>query len=103
MCLNFSFSELGLLAQNAVNAAQDLKGIFSGADRARIAQATLHTVVATLAPERVKSWALPLVDGPAIAALIEAAFRFLEERGLLHKPSAAPVVDASDVDAGGVQ
>lgn len=99
---NFGFSGLGKLAQDAVNAAQDLKGIFSGTDRAKIAQAVLHTTVATLAPDRVKKWALPLVDGPAVAALIESAFRYLEGAGLLKMP-ALPEVAAPEVEAGGVQ
>lgn len=98
----FSFTEIGQFAQSAVEAAQGLKGIFSGQERAKIAQTILHTVIAEYAPLVVKEWALPLVDGPGCAALIEAAFQRIYGSGQ-QEVSAVPVVDAPDVTKGGVQ
>lgn len=95
---NFDMAEVGQFAREAVTAAQDLKGVFSGTDRAGIAQAILHTAIAEFAPAAVKLVILPIVDGPGCAAIIEAGFRVV-----FGPQGAAPVVDASDLAAGGVQ
>ncbi len=96
----FDMAEVGQFARQAVTAAQDLKGVFGGSDRAGIAQAILHTAISTYAPANVKVWILPLVDGPGCCAIIEAAFRVVF--GPIAQAS-APVVDASDVAEGGIQ
>lgn len=98
----FDITELYEFAQLVVAAAQQLKGVFSGQERAKIAQALLHTAVKECAPLTFQEWALPLVDGPGCAALIESAFQRVFGSGQ-QDVSAAPVVDASDVDKGGVQ
>lgn len=96
----FSFAEIGALAETAVRAAQDLKGIFTGTARAKIAQAVLVVSVKAALPDEAESWVLPLLEGPAVEAIIEAAFRRVfgdQAKG------APPVVDAPEVEPGGIQ
>lgn len=101
-CLSgpFSYGELGALAEASVQAAQELKGIFAGLDRAKIAQGLLIIAAREVLPDTYEGWALPLLRGEAVASLIEAAFRrlFGEER-----KGAPPVVDAPEVAEGSVQ
>jgi hypothetical protein len=94
----FDFGALGQLAAIAVKAAQELKGLFSGTSRARIAQAVFVTAVRAALPDNLEHWIVPLLSSDTVAALIEAAFR--QEFGA---PAAVPVVDASDVEPGSVQ
>lgn len=68
---------LWVAAEICVQAAQDLKGVFEGKNRAQIAQTLLVVFVKQLSPEHVETWLLPLVEGEGCAALIEAAFRRL--------------------------
>lgn len=65
------------LAQGAVEAAQDLRGVVAGAQRALLAQAALVVVAREVLPEEVESWLVPLLSGEGLAALIESAFRQL--------------------------
>ena len=97
----FSFGELGTLAEVVVQAAQGLRGAIGGLDRAKIAQAVLHTTVVELVPAPLQHWVLPLIDGPGAAALIEATFRRVFGPSVTSSP--APVVDAPEVTPGGVQ
>lgn len=102
----FSLGELEKLADVAVRSAQELKGIFSGIPRAVIAQTALVVAVKSALPSQVAPWLLPWLEGPGLAALIESAFQKAfgpETVPLPGAGGAAPVVDASDVDAGGVQ
>lgn len=71
----FDITEVYNFGQIAVQAAQELKGMFSGQERAKVAQALLHMAVKQYAPLIFQEWALPLVDGPGCAALIESAFQ----------------------------
>ena len=97
----FSFGELGMLAEVVVQAVQNLKGAISGLDRAKIAQAVLHTTVIELVPAPLQHWVLPLIDGPGAAALIEAAFQRVFGSPAASGP--APVVGAPEVAPGGIQ
>ncbi|WP_288481800.1 hypothetical protein [uncultured Deinococcus sp.] len=97
----FSLAELEQVADVAVKAAQDLKGIFYGVPRAVIAQTALVAAVKTVLPATAAPWVLPWLEGPTLAALIESSFQRLF--GPAADTSAAPVVDASDVAEGGVQ
>lgn len=94
----FSYGELGTLAETSVRAAQELKGILVGTDRAKVAQAVLIIAAREVLPDNYEGWALPLLRGEAIASLIEAAFR-----RLFGAEAAPPVVDAPEVPEGGVQ
>lgn len=99
----FSLAEVGVLAESAVMAAQDLKGVFAGTERARIAQTVLVYAVQEVLPDSVESWVLPLLEGEGITRLIEATFRKLFGTEAVPAEGAAPVVDANDVAEGGVQ
>ncbi|MDO4246786.1 MAG: hypothetical protein Q4C89_12245 [Deinococcus sp.] len=96
----FTPSELIMLAQQSVVAAQELKGVFAGKDRAKIAQTVLSYAVQEVCPDDLEAWVVPLIEGEGVAALIESAFlKLFPEKA----PSAAPVVDAPEVAPGGVQ
>ena len=72
---SFGWNELGQLAETAVKAAQELKGIFKGIPRATIAQVLLREAVVAALPGPVEHWVLPLVNSAAVKSLIEAAFQ----------------------------
>ena len=96
----FTMAELERLAMHAVVAAQELKGVFAGKERAKIAQTVLSWAVQEVCPDSLEAWVVPLVEGDGVAALIESAFlKLFPEKA----PGAAPVVDAPDVAAGGIQ
>lgn len=95
----FSLNELDELAKEAVIAAQELKGIFKGTDRAVIAQKVLVWTVQETCPPIAKPWIEPLMQSSAVAALIESAFRKL----FPEKAGEPAVVDAPEVEAGGIQ
>ncbi|BDP42941.1 hypothetical protein DAETH_29100 [Deinococcus aetherius] len=71
----FGYAEIGSLAETSVRAAQDLKGIFAGLERAQIAQAVLVVAAREVLPSVAERWVLPLLQGEAVRALIEAAFQ----------------------------
>lgn len=95
----FTMAELERLAMHAVTAAQDLKDVFAGKDRAKIAQTVLAFCVQEICPDSMEPWVMPLVQGDGVAALIESAFLKL----FPEKAPTAPVVDAPEVAAGGIQ
>ncbi|MDO4264677.1 MAG: hypothetical protein Q4C67_10820 [Deinococcus sp.] len=98
----FTMAELERLAMHAVTAAQDLKGVFAGKQRAKIAQAVLSFAVQEICPDSLEAWVVPLVEGDGVAALIESAFlKLFPEKA--PAPATAPVVDAPEVAPGGVQ
>ena len=59
----------------AVTAAQQLKGIISGKQRAKVAQIVLVVAARAALPDMVEPWIIPLLDGPAVEAFIESAFQ----------------------------
>lgn len=87
----FDTGEIFALAMTAVKAAQELKGIISGKQRAQVAQIVLVVAARAALPDLVEPWVIPLLDGPAVAAFIESAFQkaFGEEKAPLP-----PVTDA---------
>lgn len=95
----FSLNELDELAKEAVIAANELKGIFKGTDRAVIAQKVLIWTVQETCPPVAKPWIEPLMQSDAVAALIESAFRKL----FPEKAGEPAVVDAPEVKPGGIQ
>ena len=96
----FNILEVQELAEEAVLAADELRDVFKGVPRAKIAQAVLSVAARAACPDGLEPWVMPLIEGSGAEAMIESAFRKLfPERAA----QAAPVVDASDVDAGGVQ
>lgn len=95
----FTITELEQLATQSVVAAQELKGVFAGKERAKIAQTVLSWAVQEVCPDSLEAWVVPLVEGDGVAALIESAFLKL----FPEKAPTAPVVDAPDVAAGGIQ
>jgi hypothetical protein len=98
----FGWSELGQLAETAVKAAQELKGIFKGTPRATIAQVLLREAVVLALPDNIEHWALPLVNSSAVTSLIEAAFQRVFGPEVIVV-SHAPVVDAPEITPGGIQ
>lgn len=101
-CLSgpFSFGEVGDLAEAAVRAAQDLKGIFAGTQRAEIAQVVLVASVKAVLPDDAEHWVLPLLESDVVEGIIEAAFRRVFGP---QAQGAPPVVDAPEVEPGGIQ
>lgn len=95
----FTLNELQELAAEAVIAANDLKGVLAGTQRAKVAQTILVAGVKYVAPDALEPWVLPFLEGAGLAAIIESAFLKL----FPEKAQPAPVVDASDVEPGGVQ
>lgn len=81
----FDTGEIFALAMTAVKAAQELKGILSGKQRAQVAQIVLVVAARAALPDLVEPWVIPLLDGPAVAAFIESAFQkaFGEEKAPL--------------------
>ena len=67
-CVNgpFSWEEVGNLAESASQAAQELKGLFGGTERADIAQTILAVSVKAALPDNVEHWVLPMLEGDAV-------------------------------------
>lgn len=95
----FTIVEVQELAEEAVLAADELRDVFKGLSRAKIAQAILSVTARAACPDGLEPWVMPLIEGPGAEAMIESAFRKL----FPERAAQAPVVDASDVDAGGIQ
>ncbi|ULH17326.1 hypothetical protein MF271_19240 (plasmid) [Deinococcus sp. KNUC1210] len=96
----FNWAEIGKLAEVVNKSVRVLNGIFQGTDRAKVSQAVLVLVVQETIqllpePERTMAgWVLPLLQGPAVAAVIEAAYQRVFGVGK------APVVDAPELPSG---
>lgn len=71
----FALQELSALAEEAVKAAQALKGVLSGQQRAKAAQLILVVAARAALPDLVEPWVLPLLSSEGVAALIESAFQ----------------------------
>lgn len=78
----FTVQELMDLAEMSVQAAQELKGVLAGKQRAHVAQAALVLVVKETCPAGIAAWAVPLLSGEGLVQLIEAAFlKLFPEKG----------------------
>lgn len=71
----FGWAELGELAERVSQAVESLGEQFDGRTQAQVAQMILVAVVRAVLPDNVEHWVIPLLNGEAVAALIEAAFR----------------------------
>ena len=96
----FDFQSLGALASVAVSAAQSLKGLFAGAERAQIAQIIFVEAAKAAIPDDYEHWIIPMLQSAAAGAMIEAAFRRLFGAGVPVSPpeqGADAVVDAPEL------
>ena len=90
-------SEPKVLAEKAVIAAQELKGVFAGAERAKIAQTVFIYAIKDVTPDNLEPYFVPLLESDQVAALIESAFQ------RVFGSKTEPVVDAQDVEEGSIQ
>lgn len=74
----FTWAELTGVADISVTAAQELKGVFAGADRAHIAQIVFVEVVRYVLPDgMIEDVAVSALNSEAVAGMIEAAYQRL--------------------------
>ncbi|MFC3834815.1 MULTISPECIES: hypothetical protein [Deinococcus] len=92
----FTIGKLMALAEEAVTAVQELKGVFSGQQRAKAAQLVLIVAARAALPDMVEPWVIPLLSGDGITAFIEAAFQ--KVFGPEAVPAAGIPVDPSGGD-----
>lgn len=100
----FNITAVFTLAGEAVKAAQDLKGIVAGQERASVAQVVLVVAAKAALPDMVEPWIIPLLSGDGVKALIESAFLKIFGPDKVPAPEVAepaPVTDDSTLPAGG--
>lgn len=93
----FTLQELSDLADEAVTAAQDLKGIFEGTERAQAAQIILVVAAREALPDLVEPWVIPFLSGDGVEALIESAFQRVFGPEVVALP---PITDAPELPSG---